>query len=287
MDEEGILEFVEKQIALPSIPMVAARVLQIVNDPNATAGQLEEVLRGDSSLVSRILRMANSAFYQRMERARSIRDAIAILGFKTITNLALASSTRSLYSPFGLHENMLWEHSIGTAITSALLAREFKVLKPDEALLAGLLHDIGKIILNLAKPEAYGEVAECVYNQGRTYFDSERALLEFTHCDVGASLVKKWNFPIEFGKAIYYHHRLSDLDAGRMDPAHVKFIALVDVANQMMHRLGVGYRTACEDLDLSELPSWGLLGIQIGPEELGSLLDRVASAYQEEKSKYD
>ena len=286
MEEEAILEFVEKQVSLPSIPMVAVRVLQIINDPNSTAGQLEEALRGDSSLVSTILRMANSAFYQRMEKARSVRDAIAVLGFKTISNLVLASSTRSLYSPFGLHENMLWEHSIGTAITSALLAREFRVLKPDEALVAGLVHDIGKIILNLAKPEVYGEVAESVYNQGRTYFDTEQDLLDFTHCDVGASLVKKWNFPIEFGKAIYYHHRVSDLDAERMDPVHVKFIALVDVANQMMHRLGVGYRTPREDLELSALPSWRLLGIEVDQESLDSLLERVEAAYQEEKSKY-
>jgi putative nucleotidyltransferase with HDIG domain len=287
MDEEAILEYVEKRVALPSIPMVAARVLQIVNDPNSTAGQLEEAISRDTSLVSRILRMANSAYYQRGDKVRSVKDAIAVLGFRTVTNLVLATSTRSLYSPFGLHENMLWEHSVGTAITAALLAAEFKVVKPEEALVAGLMHDIGKIILNLAQAEEYRHVAERVYNEGRSYYETEQELLDFTHCDVGAGLVKKWNFPIEFGKVIYYHHRLEEVDAARMDPLHVKFIALVDMANQIMHRLGIGYRTARIDIQMNELPSLQFLGIQIGPERVESLLKKVETAFEEEKSKYD
>jgi len=287
MEDEKILAFIEKGITLPSVPMVAIRVLAIANDPDGTAGQLEEALRTDSGLVSRILRIANSAYYQRMERVKTIQDAISILGSRTITNLVLASSTRFLYSPFGLHENMLWEHSVGTAIASAVLARELRVLKPDEALVAGLMHDIGKTILNLAKPEEYRHVAERVYNQQRTYFESEQELLQFTHCDVGAFLVTQWNFPIEFGKAIYYHHRLTGIDADRVDPLHVKFIALVDLANQMMHRLGIGYRSPREDLDLSELTSWRLLGIQLEQERIDSLVGEVKAAYQEEKSKFD
>jgi putative nucleotidyltransferase with HDIG domain len=287
MDEKGILDLVGKGIELPTIPMVVARVLEVVNNPNASAGQLEGALRDDSGLVSRILRMANSAYYQRVREAKSVKDAITILGFRTVTNLVLASSTRSLYSPFGLHENMLWEHSVGTAITAAHLAGQFRVLRPDEALVAGLLHDIGKVILNLAKPEEYRQVAESVYNHGRTYYESEREILGFTHCDVGTSLVKKWNFPIEFGKTIYYHHRMKELDAQRMDPVHVKFIALVDASNQMMHRLGIGYRAPREDTDLSALPFWRLVGVEPEPARIDSLLADVEAAYQEEKSKYD
>ena len=131
MAEEEILSLIDGKIPIPSVPAVANRVLEIANDPDSTAGQLEEALRDDSNLVARTLRMANSSLYARVERVKSVRDAITLLGYKKIVCLVLAASTRSLYAPFGLHENMLWEHSVGTAITSGLLASEFDLLKPD------------------------------------------------------------------------------------------------------------------------------------------------------------
>ena len=119
-----------------------------------------------------------------------------------------------------------------------------------------------------------------------SYFEAESEILGFTHCDVGSYLVQKWNFPIELGKVIYYHHRLDEIDPESMDTFQVKTIALVDIANQMMHRLGIGYRTPVEKLDLTKLESLQLINITLEEEHVNDLLERVKDSIEEEKGKF-
>jgi HD-like signal output (HDOD) protein len=126
-----------------------------------------------------------------------------------------------------------------------------------------------------------------VYNEGKSYLESEETILDFTHCELGAYLVKEWNFPIEFGKVIYYHHRLNEIDPDGMDPVQIKFIALVNVANQIMHKLGIGYRDPDEDLDLTQLQALQFLGVALEDESVGPLLAKVADSYQTERSKFN
>ena len=266
--------------------MVTTKVLELINDPNSSLPKLEDIISKDSNLVSRILSLVNSAYYRRAQRIKSLRTAISLLGFKTLGNLVITASMQQFYGGFSLFDNMLWEHSVGTAVTTSFLSMEFKIMKPDEVMVAGLLHDIGKTIISQSKSEEYKIIAEKVYNDGVPYLEAETEILGFTHCVVGSYLVQKWNFPIELGKVIYYHHRMDEIDRDSMDTFQIKTIALVDIANQMMHRLGVGYRTPNENLDLTELESFQLIGVTLEEDQVEDLLNRSMDAIEEEKGKF-
>ncbi len=287
MENQKVLDLIEKNISLPSVPMVANKVLSITRNPNGTVSELEKVITTDTNMSARVLRMANSAYYRRYDRVKSIKAAIGLMGFKALANLVLGVSTKAFYSPFGLVEKMLWEHSVGVAVASAAVAKRFKLMQSDEALSAGLMHDIGKTIINLANPDEYRKVIEEVYNTGCDYVESEQRILEFTHTDVGSVLVSKWNFPIEFGKAVHFHHRIEEIDPGSMDPIHIKFVGTVDIANKVARRLGIGYRNPDEGLDLTALESFKLLNIEVGEEDIDHLLEEVKTSFEEEASQFD
>ena len=286
MISEEIHALIDKNCNLPPAPMVTTKVLELINDPNSSLPKLEDIISKDSNLVSRILSLVNSAYYRRAQRIKSLRTAISLLGFKTLGNLVITASMQQFYGGFSLFDNMLWEHSVGTAVTTSFLSMEFKIMKPDEVMVAGLLHDISKTIISQSKSKEYKIIAEKVYNDGVPYLEAESEILGFTHCDVGSYLVQKWNFPIELGKVIYYHHRMDEIDRDSMDTFQIKTIALVDIANQIMHRLGVGYRTPNENLDLTKLESFQLIGITLEEDHVEDLLNRVMDAIEEEKGKF-
>ncbi len=287
MDNEKIIEMIEETCDLPPVPIVASKVLKLVNDPNSTVAQLEEAIVGDSNMVSRIIGMANSAYYVRVHKVKTLRAAINVLGYKALANLVIAASTRQFYTKFGLVEKLLWEHSVGTAISAAVLATEFKAVKSDEALVGGLLHDIGKTIINLSKPEEYRNIAEYVYNGNGSYYEVEKEKLGFAHNDVGSYLIQKWNFPVEIGKAIYYHHSIDEIDPASMDPFQVKYISLIDVANNFMRLLGIGYREPDESVDVTSLKSLEFLGIELSDKDIDQLSEKIRQVIDEEKSKFD
>jgi len=287
MNEESIVSMIEESCDLPPVPVVASKVLKLVKDPDSTVRQMEEVISSDSNMVSKILGMANSAYYVRIHKVKTLKAAINVLGYKALADLVIAASTRQFFSNFGLVEKLLWEHSVGTAIAATVLAKEFRVIESDEALVGGLLHDIGKTIINFSKPEEYRTISEHVYNEGVSYFDAEQEALGFNHSDVGSYLVQKWNFPIELGKLIYYHHRMDDIDIAAMEPSQAKFIALGDFANGCTHCLGIGYRGMKNSIDLGTLPSLKILGLKLKEEDIDPLLEKISRAIEEEKGKFD
>lgn len=287
MSEKNIVSMIEESCDLPPVPLVASKVLKLVKDPDSTVRQMEEVISSDSNMVSKILGMANSAYYVRMHKVKTLKAAINVLGYKALANLVIAASTRQFFSNFGLVEKLLWEHSVGTAIAATVLAKEFKIIKSDEALVGGLLHDIGKTIINFSKPEEYRTISEHVYNENVSYFDTEQEALGFNHSDVGSYLVQKWNFPIELGKLIYYHHRMDEINMNEIDPYQLKFIALGDFANSCMHCLGIGYKTREDSTELGALPSLKILGLELAMEDVDPLLEKISGAIEEEKCKFD
>ncbi len=286
MEDDRIRSLIDTSCTLPPMPMVTTKALTLINDPESSLAELEDVIGKDGNMVSRILNIANSSYYSTLEKIKSIRTAMSLIGYKALGNLVITASMHKFYKKVSLLDKMLWEHSVGTAITAATLSRKFKLMNPDEAMVAGLLHDIGKTIIRQSKSKEYDKIAEKVYNDKSSYFMVEEEILGFTHCDVGSYLVKKWNFPIELGKVIHYHHKIDEIDPERMDTAHIMIIALVDLANQIMHFLGIGYREPEEDVDLSRLKSWQLLGITLEDDDMEDLLEEIKAGVEEEKSKF-
>lgn len=253
---------------LPPMPFVATKVMQIVSDADATVSELQKVIQDDQALASRILKVANSALYARSRQITTITDAIVMLGFNNIRSLAVASATRNLYlkrgKVLGLKDKLLWEHSVAAAIAGRIAAEHVAPKLSDEAFLWGLLHDIGKLVILQKLPNEFDRIVQAVYNDGRTFVDAEQEHLGFTHCEVGAMIVKKWRLSERFENAILNHHNL-DESQGPVD----LWVRYIDLANNMCKKLGFGF-VKREDMDLGQDPTTVSLGI--APEKVELIL---------------
>lgn len=243
---------------LPAMPQVASKVLELSSDPNTSARQLQQVIADDQAMTARILKIANSAMYSCSRKVKTLTEAIVMLGFNSIRSLVVTSAARNLYntksSQTGLKERLLWEHSIGAAFACRLLVEPRLPGLTEEAFLAGLLHDIGKLVLNMRVPAEFDQIVQVVYNENREFSPTERALLGFDHAHVGAMLVNKWKFSPTLEHVILNHHNAEALSADE------PLLLYLDLGNKLCHKLGIGFIDN-PGLDLEDCPANRLLGL--------------------------
>jgi putative nucleotidyltransferase with HDIG domain len=237
--ERTLDQIIQTTRDLPAMPQVASKVLELSSDPNTSAAQLQQIIADDQAMTARILKIANSAMYACSRRVKTLTEAIVMLGFNSIRSLVVTSAARNLYntetSRTGLKERLLWEHSIGTGFACRLLAQAKYPSLTEEAFLAGLMHDIGKLVLNHQVPEVFDQVVQIVYNEDEPFNETERRFLGFDHAQVGAMLVNKWNLSPVLEETILRHH-----DPAALSPEN-PLLALLDLGNRMCHKLGIGF----------------------------------------------
>jgi putative nucleotidyltransferase with HDIG domain len=237
---------------LPAMPHVASKVLELSADPNTSAAQLQQVISDDQAMTARILKIANSAMYSCSRKIKTLTEAIVMLGFNSIRSLVVTSAARNLYQSgnkrMGLKERLLWEHSIGTAFGCRLLVQERFPALAEEAFLAGLMHDIGKLVLNLHASEQFDEIVQIVYNENRMFCDTEHEMLGFDHTEVGAMLINKWKLSQLLEQVIRDHHQSAALTTDN------PLLLYLDLANNLCKRQGIGF-VEVPDLDLMTLPA--------------------------------
>lgn len=208
-----VTDNLKKLYPMPHI-MLKARALATNSD--ADLRQVSAILRTDPALASRVLKVANSAYYGRCGKVASILDAAVLLGLRMLVQIiTLVSTSKMLGSElqgFELDSGDLWRHSLAVAVTSATIAARVGLPLRDEAFSAGLLHDAGKIILNqyvLERKTAYDALRK--YNPTAPLM-AEQAILGFDHAETGFELCKKWNIPTPQAIAIRFHHQPSRSD---------------------------------------------------------------------------
>lgn len=278
-------KYITTSCDIPPLPLVATKVVDFLGNEDVTAAQLTEVISRALALATRVLNMANSAFYRRLEEIRELRSAIVILGMRTIRIIVYSASLKQLFNTSSLFDKLLWEHSVATAIDGTMLARETKYPKPDEVMLAGLLHDLGKNILNNSMPERYQQVVERVYADGLSYCEVESETFGFAHHHFGPLVVKHWNFPFNLGKAIYFHHEMEEL--GEMEEEQKMLVALVHLANLFCRKLGLGYREPDETIDIASSPAVAILDLGFNGETGGGFEERILQLFGEEKGRFE
>lgn len=278
-------EVILKNCEIPPVPMVAAKILHLVRNPNTNIDDLQDAIMADQGLAARVLRVSNSAYYGLCRNIDTISEAIVIMGFNTIKNLALAVSTREAFKRFGLLEQKLWEHSIGVSVASGIIAREAHFSNAEEAMVAGLLHDVGKIVMNNSEPERFLLLTERVYNGRTTFSMIEEGIFGFGHAEVGGVFARKWGFPEQLCKVITNHHS-HNLDSGLFEGEQYEsdLCCIVALADAMCLRLGVGYRGPMEDLELLDHKWRALLGID--DNRYTEIVEIFKKAYIEEKLLY-
>jgi HD-like signal output (HDOD) protein len=263
----SIQEIIVKAKDLPAMPPVANKVLQLASSPDTTAAQLQQVIADDQAMAARILKIANSALYGCSRKIKTLTEAIVMLGFNTIRSLVVTNAARNMYvengQAMGLKERLLWEHSIGCAFACRILIAKRHPHLAEEGFLAGLMHDIGKLVLNQYYRDAFDQVVQEVYNEGRAFVEVETELLGFDHAAVGAMLVNKWKLSEALEAAIRNHHR-----ADRIAHGDVLLCAL-DLANNLCKKEGIGF-VDLPELDLMSLPS--NLVLEFSEDELNSTI---------------
>jgi len=278
-------ELINKAGDLKVFPFVARKALDILNNENCSIDDLSAVIEKDQTIAARILKISNSALYGLRQEVTSLQHALLILGFKTLRSIVLTATTRSLYKKFGMTEKIIWDHSVGAAIGAKLISRGFGSDVVDTAFVGGLMHDLGKVIMNNETPEAYSEVMMKMYNEGMDSITAEKEIYGYDHTDVGAGVTGKWKFAAPLVQVLKEHHlnncRLEDIS----DPITAKSVACVHLADHVCKLLGIGYREADESVLLHELPS--AVYLDLGKNNLDKLVNEISETYNTEKSVFD
>lgn len=283
IDEDQIKRIISVTGNLPPVPHVAAKTMDLVAKEDTSVAEIQKVISADQALTARILKMANSVFYSFDQKISTLSHAIVVLGFRAVQSMAIAASSRSLFvkkgAQFGLKEKLLWEHSIGVAMGCRQVARMVGFEKEEEAFIAGLLHDIGKAVLNQVIPKKYAKIVEKVYNENRTFADVEREVLGFDHSQIGALIAQKWNFSWDMVETIAYHHSPEAESTGG------GLSAVLAVSNEACKRMGVGMERANEQIMMSD--NWGARVLSLDEAACLEICEVLQRILEEEKALYE
>lgn len=268
MDVSTMEKIVQTTGDIPAMPQVANMVLDRISNPNATPKEIQLIISKDQALAARVLKVANSSFYGISRSVNRISDAIVVMGFNSLRSLVMTTVLNDLFTSFGLAEKLLWEHSLVSAATARRIAAAIRFPRVEEAFLGGLMHDIGKVVLNIKMPDKMMTIIQEVYNSPETTFSEvEQAMFGFTHAEVGQLVSKKWNFAAEIEEAIGFHHRPREATV-LPHLAHV-----VNLANAFCHRLEIG-PTKIPGLDLFQLESTKALNLE--KDRVEELLEEIS-----------
>ncbi len=196
---------------IPTLPTILFRILDLTSDHRTSADDVADAIHSDHALAAKILRMINSAYYGLQHKISNIRHAVAMLGFRALKNIVLSISIHETLirdeSKGGLNKPLFWQHALATGGAAYQIARSLSYPEPEEAYTAGLLHDIGKIVLDKYMKEAYFKVlSHPTVGTGPHGAETEGMVLGVTHAEVGGLVAEKWNFPPTLTEAIRRHH---------------------------------------------------------------------------------
>jgi putative nucleotidyltransferase with HDIG domain len=265
---------------LPTIPVVATKVMQLIESESASADELAKVVASDPAVAARVLKISNSSFYGCQRQIQTLSHAIMVLGFSTLKSLVVAASVKQVYKPYGLTEKMLWEHSFGAGLAARVIANCTRLVNEEEAFLGGLFHDIGKIILNSLDNQQFQRVVQKCYNDGMSFIDAEQQVFSYNHAEVGGLVIKKWNFPAILRDAVLKHHSFEF--AEDEDTYQVRLTCVVGLANLVCHKLGIGVKEPEDHLLLHESIPGQMLNLDEGKIE--AMLEKISEAYERDKS---
>ncbi len=227
---------------LPTLPMVIARLTRLLADPETSVKRVTQLLAEDQALTAKLLKLANSAYYGFAGQVASVSQAVVMLGFGGVRDVALSASVIDLFGSGGEGDELselfpvgrFWEHSIGVGVACRALARKLRWPDPEEIFVAGLLHDIGKLIMLEHTPDELLTVLRACRDDDCTFLEAE-ARHEISHAALGRLLVEQWKLPDRISEPVGFHHSL------RPHRASAKVAAVVQFADAFTRGRGVGH----------------------------------------------
>lgn len=195
---------------LPALPSIIAELNELIADPEGSLDEIVRLISFDQGLTARILKVVNSAYYGLQRQISTIRHALIILGFDEIQQIVLGATVIDLFDaagkmgPFDVWR--FWEHSLACAFAAKGVAKILRYRTSGEVFVAGLLHDVGKIVLSQYFPEAFRRLLSEVMDNGVSPPQAEKEVLGMPHATLGHLLADHWNLPYSISEAIYHHH---------------------------------------------------------------------------------
>ena len=247
---ESLLEQSDK---LPSLPEIYIKVTELIESEDSSSMDIGEAIQADPSLTAKILKMINSAFYGLSSEVTSVPQAISLLGRKQLKQVLLGSILAEVFPDldsehFSLHQ--FWEHSVKTAIIARHLAMQNASIIDHEAFFsAGLLHDIGRLIIVQAALDEQGKINAAVREGAMDIMQAEVEFLGVTHIDIGAKLLREWNMPSLLVQCLVKHH-----DEDHIGPFAIE-TSIVYLANQLSQQEPVYEESEMAEL-LEKIPNW-------------------------------
>ncbi len=194
---------------LPTLPTIYTSILEVMSNPRSYVTDVAQIIEKDVAISTKILKTVNSPIFARPNYIETINDAIFQLGFAEVKNLTLAISVMDMFKNVGQIRGFtiidIWKHSIGTAVITRAIGKLIGIKNIENYFLAGLLHDIGKIIFFKFFPEQYQEVVKTLEIKRLSIAEAEKNALGFDHMDVGKVLGKLWNMPPSIVNVIAWH----------------------------------------------------------------------------------
>lgn len=210
LDSARLRATIESITDLPTLPVVVAKITSQIANPSTNAADIGKLIEQDQVLTGKVLRLVNSAYYGFPKQIKSIQHAVVILGFNKVKTIIITASVFGAFKnrkPGNLDLQRFWQHSLATAIISKICAEVIGIAHvAEDAFIGGLLHDIGKVVMDQYQPNIYIPIVKYANEKGILLYDAEREVMGLTHANVGEWMMEKWRLPAPIVHMVSSHH---------------------------------------------------------------------------------
>ena len=273
IDDKGLKDKILKSVKeLPPMPQVVIKTQQLIADSNADVKKIADTIETDQGIATKVLKVANSSFYGMSGKISSISHASVVLGHKILGEVVTLAGAEGILdgelAGYGYDSKDLWKHSLAVALGSKIISNSKNPDLAKEAHMAGLIHDVGKIILDSHIVEKKAEIESFMEKEEKTFLDAESQYFGFNHAEIASEVCKKWNFPESISFAIKYHHQPGNSDGNELS-------YILHMADYIAILSGIGYDS--DDI-LYELEEGTMDYLKIASEDVSEIVLQVTES---------
>ena len=287
-ENKKIAELSAKIKSFPALPAIVNHILKITADPKSTVEELIDAIRPDLALNTAILKISNSAFFGQMRQVSSLKQALLVIGFSEVQNIVLSKAVFNHFkkirsnSPFKIHA--FWEHSFLCGLAAKVIATEL-ALDTNEFFVAGLIHDVGKLVVLMTMPDDFQSIVAMSQPDPLDTIQAEKSVIGTTHDKIGMGLLTRWMFPACLIKATGFHHQPEKAVENQMFPV------IIHIANSLAHMIQGPGREIDESRMEDCLPRIVRAGeriqLDLDKQKILLYLEELVSRMEEEKAILD